>query len=122
MALVLYRRHLKACAVHKSGLPARAKRHFMACHCPIWMYGRTKKALVPRQSTGLTVLQEAEALRASLLADGKSEAIHGPKLRECIEKYLASRKHELGTKTHAQHNRLLERLEDYCKLKGVYHI
>ena len=32
------------------------------------MYGRTDNGLVPRQSTGFTTFPEAEALRASLVA------------------------------------------------------
>ena len=120
MPLTLYRRHLKACRVHKSGLPARAKRLYMACECPLWMYGRTGNSLVPRQSTGYTDLAEAEALRDSLQAEGKSEKVHGPRIGDCAENYLASRKHELGEKTLGQHKLLLGRLHTYCERQGAY--
>ena len=94
MPLVLYRRHLKACRVHKTKLPARAKRLFMDCDCPIWIYGRTRKEIVPRQSTGFSSLPEAEALRKSLLAGSQDPAVHGPRIADCIVEYLESRRHE----------------------------
>jgi len=37
-----------------------------------------------------------------------------------IEKYLASRQHELGEKTYGQTKLLLGRLKDYCERQGVY--
>ena len=64
------------------------------------MYGRTGNSLVPRQSTGLTKLAEAEAMRGALIAQSKNVAVHGSKIADCIDKYLASRKHELGDKTY----------------------
>jgi len=120
MALSLYRRHLAACIVTKSKLSARAKRLAMDCQCPIWMYGRVGGSLVPRQSTGFTNLAEAEALRASLIAQSKSEAVHGLRIDECIQKYLASHKHELGEKTYGQYKLHLGRLQDYCEHRGVH--
>jgi hypothetical protein len=80
VALILYRRHTKACPIHKSGLKARAKRLFMDCECPFRMYGRTDTSFVPRQSTGFTGLAEAEALRSSLIAQSKDETVHGPRI------------------------------------------
>jgi integrase/recombinase XerD len=118
--LALYRRHMRACAVHKTNLPARAKRHYAGCDCPIWIYGRTRNELIPRQSTGLTNLSEAEALRDSLIAKSKPEIVHGPKISDCIDKYLASRQHELAEKTYAQTKFLLARLKTYCERQGVY--
>ena len=73
MPLTLYRRHLKACPVAKSRLSPRAKRAAMGCDCPIWMYGRTDNAFVPRQSTGFTNLADAEALRNKLIAQSKNQ-------------------------------------------------
>src|SRR5947209_1065305 len=107
MSLVLYRRHLKSCRVHKSKLPAKAKRLFMECECPLWLYGRTDTALVPRQSTGFTDLAEAEALRGSLTAKAKNEVVHGPRIGDSVKKYLDSRKHELGEKAYGHHRLLL---------------
>jgi integrase len=84
------------------------------------MYGRTGNSLVPRQSTGFTDVAEAEALRDALIAESRNEAVHGTRIGECIDKYLASRKHELGEKTYYQHRLLLGRLKDYCEKQGVY--
>jgi integrase len=122
MPLTLYRRHSAACDVHKTGLSARAKRFFMDCECPIWMYGRTETAIVPRQSTGTTDMAVAGALRDSLAAQGKDEKIHGLRIGDCTEKYLASRKHELGGKAYGQHELLLERLKTYCERRGMFFI
>jgi integrase/recombinase XerD len=122
MPLTLYRRHLAACIVTKSRLSARAKRLAMDCHCPIWMYGRVGNSLVPRQSTGFTDLAEAEALRDSLVAKTKSEAVHGLRIGECVQKYLASHKHELGEKTYGQYQLHLGRLQEYCERQGVYYL
>jgi integrase/recombinase XerD len=120
MSLILFRRHINACRVHKTKLPARAKRLFMDCECPIWMYGRTDDGLVPRQSTGYTTLPEAEALRASLVARSQTEVVRGPRLSDCIVKYLASRRHELSEMTYGHHQLLLSRLKTYCERQGVY--
>ena len=120
MPLTLYRRHTGSCPVAKSKLSAWAKRKAMGCECPIWMYGRTGNSLVPRQSTGFTDVAEAEALRDALIAESRNEAVHGTRIGECIDKYLASRKHELGEKTYYQHRLLLGRLKDYCEKQGVY--
>ena len=119
MALTLYRRHIGTCPVAKSKISARNKRKAMGCQCPIWMYGRTGNSVVPRQSTGLTDLAEAEGMRDALIAQSKSETARGPKVSECIEKYLASRQHELGEKTYGQTKLLLGRLKDYCERQGV---
>ena len=120
MPLVLYRRHTGSCAVAKSKISARAKRAAMGCNCPIWMYGRTGNTLVPRQSTGFTDLADAEALREKLIAQAKNENVHGPRIEDCVSKYLASRKHELGEKTHGQHKLLLGRLQEYCEKRRIY--
>ena len=62
-------------------------------------------------------LPEAEALRASLIAQAKDETIHGPTVAECAEKYIASRRHELGEKTIGQHRLLLDRLTKFCEAR-----
>jgi integrase/recombinase XerD len=120
MSLALYRRHVKSCRVHKTKLQARAKRLFMDCECPIWMYGRTDNGLVPRQSTGFTTFPEAEALRASLVAQSQTEVVRGPRIGDCITKYLVSRRHELSEKTYSHHDLLLSRLRAYSERQGVY--
>ena len=122
MPLTLYRRHTRSCAVRKSRLSARAKRKAMGCDCPIWMYGRTGNTLVPRQSTGFTDLADAESMRDALTAQSKNEKVHGPRIEDCVSKYLASRKHELGEKTCGQFKLHLGRLQDYCERRGVYYM
>jgi integrase/recombinase XerD len=120
--LTLYRRHLKTCRIQQNEkLTPRAKRLYMDCSCPIWMYGNTGNGgFVPRQSTGLTDLKEAEALRASMLADAKDEQVHGPRIDDCIARYLESREHELGSRTMRQHVHLLGLLEKYLAARGIY--
>ncbi|HUB83991.1 MAG TPA: hypothetical protein VMB03_34585, partial [Bryobacteraceae bacterium] len=120
MPLTLYRRHLKSCAVHKAGLPPRAKRYWTECECPVWMCGKTDTMLVPRQSTGFTDWAAAVALRDSMNAKSKDERIHGPRLQECIDTYVASRRHELAERTIGQHELVLGRLAEYAAGRGVY--
>jgi hypothetical protein len=108
MALTLYRRHQKSCPIQQNKkLTPRAKRLYLDCQCPIWMYGQTGSGFVPRQSTGLTDLKEAEALRAPMVADSKDEKVHGPRIDECIERFLESLDHEVGKETKGQHEYLL---------------
>src|SRR5947199_8553656 len=99
MALTLYRRHLASCVVKKSRMSARSKRQAMGCQCPVWMYGQTGNSLVPRQSTGFTDLADGEAMRDALTAECRNETVHGPKIRDCGQKDLESRKQGLGEKT-----------------------
>ncbi len=57
-------------------------------------------------------------MRASLIkaeTQGKNQSVHGPTVAECTEKYLASRRHELGDKTLGQHRLLLDRLTKFCE-------
>jgi len=85
-SLVLYKRHLQNCAVHKTRLPRAKRRFWMNCECPIWIYGRTPAGdIVPRQSTQFSDLKCAEALRASLMAQIQTGSVTGPPLSECIE-------------------------------------
>jgi integrase len=120
MALTIYRRHMKACGVHNLDLPARAKRLYTECQCPIWMYGRTHDGLVPRQSTKLFDMAAAEALRASLLEQSKSEDVHGPKIADCIKDYIESRRHELSDKAVGHYELFLGRLQSYCEARTKF--
>jgi len=114
--IVLYKRHNPNCKVHRTRLPHAARRFWMECGCPIWIVGRTPRGdLVPRQSTGFCDLKQAEAVRASLIAQTKDEKVHGPTIAECAKKYIASRRHELGEKTIGQHQLLLDRLTKFCE-------
>src|SRR5580700_8932847 len=121
--LTLYKRHNTACAVHKTRLSARARRFWMECDCQIWIVGRMPSGdVVPRQATGCTDIKQAEAVRAALITQQskqkKANAAHGPTIAECAEKYLASRRHELGDKTIGQHRLLLDRLREFCQARN----
>ncbi len=103
--LVLYKRHRASCAVHRSKVPVPKRRFWMKCDCPIWIVGRLPSGeVVPRQSTGCTDLNDAEAFRAAHIAhftrEAKVDAVHGPTIAECIEKYIESRRSELGDRNH----------------------
>ena len=93
--LVLYKRHLKSCAVHKSRVPRKKRRFWMECECSIWIHGRTLSGdIVPRQSTQFSNLKKAEALRASLMGPVHADSISGPPVSECVNKYLATREQD----------------------------
>ena len=120
-SLLLYKRHLGGCEVHKSRIPIKSRRFWMECACPIWIVGRTPNGdLVPRQSTGFSDLKKAEALRASFLTGPTADQAQGDTLAACIEKYLASRQEEIGERTYQQIKLLLGRLSDFCASRGVY--
>ncbi len=122
MSLTLYRRHSRTCVVHGLGLSAAAARCYMDCRCPIWIYGRTETGKVPRQATGHNDLAAAEAIRKSLLSNGQDPVVHGPGIADCIERFIDSRRHELGDKTTGAYELLLGRLKDYCARRGVTHM
>jgi hypothetical protein len=91
-SLVLYKRHLPTCAVHKSRVAHTKRRFWMACECPIWIHGRTPDGdIVPRQSTQFSDIKRAEALRASLMGQVQADSFSGPPVSECVKKNLATR-------------------------------
>jgi hypothetical protein len=94
----------------------------MDCDCPIWAAGRTATGEIPRQSIGTRDLKTAEAILAALIVTDKKKQADGPTIEACIQKYLASHKHELGEKTYGQYKLHLGRLQDYCERRGVYSI
>ncbi len=130
--LVLYKRHSSDCPVlDMDDLSADAKRFYMDCECPIWVVGRTPNGhLVPRQSTGTrdlaaaqvqckTIIAKSNAVAREEAAKKKSDLVNGPTVRECVERYLDSRRHELGAKTMGQHRLLLNRLVDFCQANQI---
>ena len=119
--LTLYRRHTKTCHVHATKLSPAAKRRYMECECPIWIYGNTEDGHVPRQSVGTRDLTVAEAQRAALIKKAESP-VHGPRIDDCIERFVLSRKHELGDKTAASYRFQLDRLRAYCSARGAHHM
>ena len=122
-SLVLFKRHLQNCPVHKSRVPRSKRRFWMDCDCPIWIHGRTPTGdIVPRQSTQFSDLKRAEALRASLIVQLQTDSVTGPPLSECIEKYLTTREQDLDARTLNQHRLALERLERFLEAQNVVHI
>ena len=116
---MLYRRHTIKCHVHKTGLSPRAKRNYMDCQCPIWMFGSTETGYVPRQSMATRDLAVAEAERQALLRSGRDEVICGPRIDDCIERFQLARKSELSEHTAKGYALLLGRLESYCAIRGA---
>src|ERR1035441_3047286 len=99
-SLVLFKRHLKTCDIHQSRIAKSARRFFMECECPIWIYGRTPNGdIVPRQSTGFSDPKRAAAARDSLLRQNKDEQVTGPLVAECIKSYLRLRAQDLDEDT-----------------------
>jgi integrase/recombinase XerD len=121
--LVLFKRHDADCPVHKSRIPVANRRFWMECACKIWIVGRTPNGdIVPRQSTGCRDLKEAQAFRLSLMQQTQPDVDRGPLLSECVEKYLSSRAHELGSKTSGQYAIVLKRLQVFCAKNRVSHM
>jgi len=118
--LTLYRRHSERCPVHKLKVTPAAKRKYMDCDCPLWIYGNTETTHVPRQSTGTNIIAVAEAQRQTLLKNGQDQKVHGPRVDDCIERFIASRKEELGEKTAASYRFQLDRLRAYCTSHGAH--
>jgi hypothetical protein len=87
----MYRRQSGDCRVHKFRLKAYEKKYFKDCDCPIWLTGSTDKERYPRQALGVRDWAAAEAKLRSLDAESKDETVHGPKLDDCIERYLDGR-------------------------------
>jgi site-specific recombinase XerD len=54
------------------------------------------------------------------VAQSQTEVVRGPRISDCIAKYLESRQHELSEKTYGHHDLLLSRLNAYCERQGVY--
>jgi site-specific recombinase XerD len=65
-------------------------------------------------------MSEAEALRASLTADSRDQQVHGPRIKDCADRYLASRTHEITDRTRRQYEVLLSRFRGFCELRGAY--
>jgi hypothetical protein len=120
--LTLYRRHTKDCHVNKTRLAPRAKRRYMDCQCPIWMYGRTRDALVPRQSTGTRDLAVAEAQRRNVRVSSskaKTRSLMGRVLTIASSASSNRTNFKLGEKTAGAYRFQLERLRAYCAGRGV---
>src|SRR5579862_7847631 len=111
--LTLYRRHSAACvrSLDEQNLSAREKRCYLSCACPIWVYGNTETEAFPRQSLDTTDMKVAEAKRLALLKHGEDRAVHGPRIDDCIERFILARQDELGEKTTEAYRLHLKRLK-----------
>jgi integrase/recombinase XerD len=117
--LSIYRRHSVDCRVHKLKLTASEKKFFTDCDCPIWLTGSTDREKYPRQALGVRDWPAAEAKLRSLGAAAKDETVHGPKIDDCIERYLDGRD-DVKPKTLAQYKLLLGRLKDFAHGKNKF--
>jgi hypothetical protein len=106
--VVPYRRHSVDCRVHKLKLSASEKKFFTDCDCPIWVTGSTDTETYPRQALGVRDWPAAEAKLRSLSAASKDQTVHGPRLEDCIKRYLDARD-DVKPKTLAQYELLLGR-------------
>lgn len=131
--LILFKPHFSAsCPVHQmKRLAAAARRFYFDCPCPIWVQGSLPNGdKIPRQTTGVNTLKEAEALRDSWIHQRvgvdrdqvRDQAQHGPAMVECVETYLTSRTEELSSKTLRQTRLLLTRLQQFASARNVIHI
>ena len=117
--LTLYRRHSERCPVQKLNLTPAAKRKYMDCDCPLWIYGNTETTHVPRQSTGTNIIAVAEAQRQALLKGGQDQKVHGPRLDDCIERFNASRSAYCARRgVHFMRELSVDLLEDF-KVEGL---
>lgn len=119
--LSIYRRHSVDCKVHNLKLSVSEKRFFTDCECPIWLTGTTDNERYPRQALGVRDWAAAEAKLRSLNAESKDQTVHGPKLEDCITRYLDARD-DVKPKTLAQHKLLLGHLKDFAHGKNKFFI
>lgn len=120
--LTLYRRHKADCTVHETKLAPREKRNYMACECPLWLFGSTETSYVPRQSLGTSDLAVAEAKRKTLLRSGQDQVIHGPTIADCTARYLAARNSELVGHTLGGYGVMFRQLQDYCATRNIQYM
>jgi integrase len=117
--LTIYRRHAIDCRVHKLKLSTAEKRFFTDCECAIWVTGTTDTERYPRQALGVRDWKAAEAKLRALNAESKDQTVHGPKLDDCITRYLDARD-DVKPKTLAQYKLLLGRLKDFAHGKNRF--
>ncbi|MBS1853940.1 MAG: tyrosine-type recombinase/integrase [Acidobacteria bacterium] len=107
-----------------SRIPQANRKFWFECDCPFWIVGRTPSGdSVPRQTTGFSDPVKAEAFRAAILAEHSPlQPGDGVTVKECVAKYLLSRKQELDERTLYQHKLALERLQTFLEAQGVVYI
>jgi integrase len=85
------------------------------------MCGSTDKVRVPRQSTGTSDIKVAQAIRAKAIAHSQDEVVHGPRLADCIRRYLDSRD-DISPETKSQYSLVLRRLEKFASDRVIHFI
>ena len=119
--LYSYKRHIATCPVDKSRIPRATRRNGHGLPLPdldVWAHA-AERASFPGKAPGSPTCKKAEAMRDALIAQSKSETVHGPKVSECIEKYLASRQHELGEKNIRPARNSAWPAQGFCERQGV---
>jgi integrase/recombinase XerD len=115
MPLVLYRRHAPACRVHTLGLSAREVRHYRDCSCPVWISGLTDdNQLYPRQSLHTRDWGVAEARARAIQANAADVVAHGPTIRDCVQRHLATHTENIGPRALEHHRLTLTRFEEFA--------
>jgi hypothetical protein len=112
--LYLYKFNSPDCVVHSlQKLNAKAKKFYKACNCFVWITGTTTKGeFVPRQSTGLSEWDAAEAYLASINKQVVAEIVQGDQgitLEAAKDEFLDGHKGQVGKKAHGQHTLTLDR-------------
>jgi hypothetical protein len=119
----LYRYHSDDCIVHTLGLATKAKKLFKDCDCPIWITGTADDGTYySRTTTGHRDWAAAEAELRSMQAHGKDITVHGPTIEDCATRFLDGHEEKVGDKAKGHHKLTLDRLQAYCKSRGVYHM
>jgi hypothetical protein len=121
--LYIYRYHSHDCTVHALKLTPKAKKFYRDCDCPIWITGTTDDGTYyPRTTTGHRDWAAAEAELRSMEATGKDVEVHGPTIEDCAQRFLDAHEENVSKKAGEQHKLTLDRLQAYCKSRGVYHM
>jgi integrase len=127
--LVYYKRHATTCPITRNRMTAAKRMLAFDCACPFWCRGRTPAgALVPRQSTGLTDLNEARKKGDRLCAENTRQNAapavdsHGHTVADSIKRFVLAQEDEWGESTKSATTMNLNRLNAYCKKQGVVYL
>lgn len=126
MPLLLVRHHAlenakKPCKVHSLGLAVEEKRFYRDCQCPIWVEGTDDSGQYYRESLRTRDWAAAEAKFRAAVTDGKDAEVHGPTIKECVQRYIDSRKGEINKRTHGQYRLTLTNFQEYANKHGKHH-
>jgi integrase len=101
--LELYRRHRAGCIVETLKLTKQQIKDYPDCECVWWISGQAPDgSILPRASTKKTDKAEAERVRDRIIRDhtpGPAENSGDLSIQQAVERYLLSRRDELGLRT-----------------------